>query len=193
MALGAAASVARNHPVVRPPHGLLVDELDGGIRSGLCVSSVRQLIVSPRPRSLIRLGPSEPQLARQHPVEVEPTCSSKSVCSNRGPVMATARGRWLRDQISARFGACEAAVGTAPSGTWGTLVSAVVGVVAEPDVADSNWRPVAVKDRFERCRGSSALGAAVRSRAAYIVWLWFGVVAGIGCVRDRTRRRASVN
>jgi hypothetical protein len=32
---GPAPSVARDHPVVRPPHGLLVDELDGGVRPGL--------------------------------------------------------------------------------------------------------------------------------------------------------------
>ena len=32
---GTAAAVAGRDPVVRPPHGLLVDELDGGIRPGL--------------------------------------------------------------------------------------------------------------------------------------------------------------
>lgn len=40
------------------------------------------------------------------------TCRSKSVCSNRGPVMASLRGRWLRDQISFRLGACGSSAGT---------------------------------------------------------------------------------
>lgn len=33
------------------------------------------------------------------------TCSSKLVCSKRGPVMALERGCWLRDQGSTRLGA----------------------------------------------------------------------------------------
>jgi hypothetical protein len=35
VSLGPTAAVARHDTVVRPPHRLLVDELDGGIRSGL--------------------------------------------------------------------------------------------------------------------------------------------------------------
>ncbi len=89
--------------------------------------------------------------------------------------MATARGRWLVDQMSARFGACVTAVGAGLSVTWGAVwVPAVVGVVVELDVAEaddccSNWRAVTVNDRFERCSGSNTLGAAARSREAYIV------------------------
>jgi hypothetical protein len=73
--------------------------------------------------------------------------------------MASARGRWLRDHTSARFGACmTASVGAGPpSGTSGGAVCelAVVGVVAgaleeeeeagEDVVADSSWRAVVLK------------------------------------------------
>ena len=91
--------------------------------------------------------------------------------------MATERGRWLRDQISARFGAWVTVVGAAPSVTCGAVwVLAVAGVVEEGvDEADSNWRAIAVKGLFERCRGRP-LAAAARSREAYIVWMSVVVV-----------------
>lgn len=120
----------------------------------------------------------------------EPTCNSKSVCSKRGPVMATARGRWVRDQISARFGAWATAVGAGPSVVCGAVwVWAVVLVVpdvggegAEGEFAASNCRAVvlnpAAAGRFVRscCRAA----AATRRREAYIVW---AVVVGYsgGC------------
>ncbi len=121
-----------------------------------------------------RLGPGPGHLRFE-----EPTCRSKSVCSNRGPDMATARGRWLRDQMSARFGACSmTAVETGlPAGTCGVLVSAAVAalvVVVEEveEEAASNWRGVALNVRLESCRAM----AAARRREAYIVvrWLWVG-------------------
>lgn len=33
-------------------------------------------------------------------------CCEMRVCSKRGPVMPSSRGRWLRDQVDERFGAC---------------------------------------------------------------------------------------
>ena len=123
--------------------------------------------------STTRLGPGSGHLWFE-----EPTCRSKSVCSNRGPVMATARGRWLRDQMSARFGACSVtAVETGlPAGTCGVVVPAAAsaGLVVVDEVeeeAASNWRGVALNVRFESCRAT----AAARRREAYIVVWWLRV------------------
>lgn len=44
------------------------------------------------------------------------TCHSINVCSNRGPVIATARSRWLRAHGSARLGACFSTCRVAASG-----------------------------------------------------------------------------
>jgi len=180
------ASVAGHDPVVRPLHGLLVDQLDGGVRPGLGSPSV-SISSSKNPTNPIRSS-FIPGVARS---VQKPTCSSKSVCSNRGPVMATARGRWLRDQISARFGACSAtAVGAGPpEGTCAAVV--VVGeAVLVVDEAASNWRGVAENVRFERCRAA----AATRRREAYIVLVCGGLcgsvvlVVGGGGFGTKTRR-----
>lgn len=99
--------------------------------------------------------------------------------------MATARGRWLRDQTSARFGACSAtAVGTGPpEGTGAALVvdGLVVLVVEE---AASNWRGVAENVRFVRCRAA----AATRRREAYIALSVLGGYVVVGGFGTRTRR-----
>ncbi len=93
--------------------------------------------------------------------------------------MASARGRWLRDQMSARFGACwVTAVETGlPAGTCGVVVpaaaaAALVVVEEVEEEAASNWRGVALNVRFESCRAT----ATARRREAYIVvwWLWVG-------------------
>ena len=206
MSHGAAAAVAGHDPVVRPPDGLLVDELDGGIRAGLFQKS-KQLVSSIRTHNHNHNYPlSSPplpvcaQLAHRITVRSQRkrkegkkktkkkdpgrkngrrgvqqrTCSSKSVCSNRGPVMATDRGRWLRDHTSARFGACATAVGAGPSVTWGSVcvlavagVVVVVVVVVESGAESRCWRAVAVNARLESCRGRPCTAA--RSRVAYIV------------------------
>lgn len=99
----------------------------------------------------------------------QPTWFSRSVCSKRGPVMASARGLWVRDQTSVRLGACWTVVGAGPPVTWGTFLSPLVGTVV-----DSNCRAVAVNDRFESWRGRPWATALIRK--ANILWrLWFVV------------------
>lgn len=51
------------------------------------------------------------------------TWRSKLSCSKRGPVMASALGFWLRDQMPARLGACGTSAGTALSVVWGVAAS----------------------------------------------------------------------
>jgi hypothetical protein len=109
--------------------------------------------------------------------------------------MATARGRWLRDQISARFGACVTWVGTGPSVTCAFWVSAVLLVVVDVDsggvggVGVPSCRAVLLKGAaavvfdgvacFESWR---AAAAATRRREAYIVSVWVVVVVVISWV-----------
>ena len=89
--------------------------------------------------------------------------------------MATARGRCVRDQTSARFGDCATAVDAAPSDTCGVVwVWAVVLVVVEDggggDGASWNWRAVVLNVaavRFGSCR--AAVAATPRRRETYIV------------------------
>jgi len=72
----AATTVAHDDAVVRPPDGLLVDELHGRVRLWLESDGVSDRV---RPSRRSR--------------EVYHTWRSKSVCSNLGPVMASDRGR----------------------------------------------------------------------------------------------------
>ncbi len=77
--------------------------------------------------------------------------------------MASERGFWLRDQTSARFGACWMA-GVVGSGvTW-----AAVSVLDAGTAADSNWRAVVENDRCADISWRDSLWAA-RSRETYIV------------------------
>jgi len=79
--------------------------------------------------------------------------------------MATLRGCWLRDQTSARFGACNAAV---VEGASVPLVGTrAVDVVGAPEPDSTNWRAVAVNVRLEIWRGRAC--AATRSRETFIV------------------------
>lgn len=128
MASRPAAAVAGHDAVVRPADRLLVDELYGGVGLGLqscrktCISSARlclsnhiytYLLSSFNPTHLV--GDDACMSEGQYDGAVKQnkrTCRSKSVCSNRGPVMASLRGRWLRDQISFRLGACGSSAGT---------------------------------------------------------------------------------
>lgn len=102
--------------------------------------------------------------------EVVPyTCNSKSVCSNLGPTMASARGFWLRDQISARFGACAVGAAGTGAGVTGLLsaASCVVWAVVVGEDAVEEWRRVRTAARRE---------SAARRRVAAVVSMvgWWG-------------------
>jgi hypothetical protein len=90
--------------------------------------------------------------------------------------MASARGFWLRDQISARFGAC--AVGATTAGVTGLLSAAscvVWAVVVGEEDAVEDWR-VVVRVRTAARRGRAA--AAARRRVVAVVSMvgwWMGV------------------
>lgn len=114
---------------------------------------------------------SPPSYPRGWVGEVVPhTCNSKSVCSNLGPTMASARGFWLRDQISARFGAC--AVGAAGTGAGVTgLLSAASCVVWAVVVGEED-----AVDEWRRVRTAARRGSAARRRVAAAVSMvgWWG-------------------
>lgn len=107
--------------------------------------------------------------------EVVPhTCNSKSVCSNLGPTIASARGFWLRDQISARFGACT--VGAAGTGADVTgLLSAASCVVWAVVVGEED--AVVVEEWRRVVRTAARRGSAARRRVAAVVSMvgWSGV------------------
>jgi len=131
----AGAAVADDDALVRPAHRLLVDQLHCRVR--------------------LRLSGADGQrfAHRGAAARGSPAWRSKSVCSNLGPDMASARGRWLRAHTPARFGACSASVGC-PTG------SVVCGTVSGRDVvtaAESNWRAVETKERCvrRRCEGTA--------------------------------------
>jgi hypothetical protein len=96
--------------------------------------------------------------------------------------MAAARGRWLVDQTSARFGAWTTAAGAGPSVTCVVLV---VDAGGGEGGAASNCRAVVLKGvaaaRFESCRAA----VATRRRETNIVLLGWVVVVGGGWFRDR--------
>ena len=84
--------------------------------------------------------------------------------------MASERGRWLRDQTSVRFGDWAISVGAAPSTTWGFVSVLEAGT----DVAESNWRAVAEKERWLMANWRDSLWAARNLVAEIIVlgnWL----------------------
>lgn len=129
----AAATIAHDDSAVRPRDGLLVHHLHGRQRLGL-PWSVSVAVARNR-------CPGPPSL----------TCTAKSVCSKRGPVMAWSRGRWLSDQTPTRFGACPSFGAAPPS----TAVEAVEGA----GTAASRWRRLVLKAR----RGTRRLRAKVPS------------------------------
>mgnify|MGYP006976735938 CR=1 FL=1 len=96
----------------------------------------------------------------------ERTWASKSVCSKRGPAMASDRGLWLRDHTSARLGACMTAdAGRPVSATSASAVA--VGAAGVGVCVCESWRAVAVNVRFEiSCR---AWATARTPREAYII------------------------
>ena len=90
--------------------------------------------------------------------------------------MASERGRWLRDQTSARFGDWAISVGAAPSTTWGFVSVLEAGT----DVAASNWRAVAEKERWLMANWRDSLWAA-RNLVAEIIVLGNWLVGATFC------------
>jgi hypothetical protein len=86
------ASVAFYGTVVCPADGLLVDELDGGVWTGLhhIISANALLIFSSIPSSLFSWY--EPHTQSPPLCHLERTWSSIMLCSNLGPLIATSLG-----------------------------------------------------------------------------------------------------
>ena len=88
----------------------------------------------------------------------------KSVCSNRGPIIAFDRGCWPLAQIPVLFGACIAIVG------WpvASVVSGTLSALGVVTALESNWRGVDVIERWETRSCCDSLWAA-RSRSADMI------------------------
>lgn len=88
--------------------------------------------------------------------------------------MASARGFWLRDQISARFGACTVEAGTGADVTG--LLSAASCVVRSVMVGEEE--AVVVEEWRRVVRTAARRGSAARRRVAAVVSMvgwWEGV------------------
>lgn len=121
MAGGTAAAIARNNPIVRPTNGLLVNQFYRGQR-------LRLLTVSSWP---------------EHASIASHAWRLKSVCSNRGPVIAWERGLCDRDQTVARLGDWVISLGAVFS------LSSVVSGLVLAGTAASNRRIEVLNARFE--------------------------------------------